>query len=233
MSSKRSKGPDTGRGRSRRGPLVVCVIAALVIVGAAVATAIALLGGGSPNEGAQAPDTPSGQEIAAGEQEAQEELDAWIADYLARSDVRETLDASVAGLTEAEAYEAFSARGFDAASVVTTYEADGSYHEERAISASLATRHPVYTLAYASASGEYWAVACYGDCFTAMPLSRNMMEGKVTTTLSEQEAVVSYDSESNTLYRLVPPSDELTVHVVESVSASYLDSLSAEEVSAL
>lgn len=233
MSSRRSKGPDAGRGRGRRGLLVVCVIAALVIVGAGVATAIVLLGRGSSNEGAQATDTPSEQEIAAGEQEAQEELDAWIADYLARSDVRETLDASAAGLTEAEAYEAFAARGFDAASVVTTYEADGSYHEERAISASLAARHPAYTLTYASASGEYWVVACYGDCFTAMPLSRNMTEGKVTTTLSEQETVISYDSESNTLYRLVPPSDELTVHVVESVSASYLDSLSAEEVSAL
>ena len=242
MSSKGGKGAGKTRRGARRGLVVVCVIAGLVIVSSCVIAGALLLGrggepSGQPSSEGETPTTfgevPTEEEVSEGERQAEAELDAWIEDYLARSDVRETLDASSAGLTESEAYEAFEARGFDAAEVTVTYEDDGTYHDAEPISAGSGERHPAYTLTYASANEEYWTVACYGDCFTAMPLGRNMTEDRVQTTLSEQETIVSYDSETNVLYRRVPPSEDLTVHQVDIVSASYLDSLSAEEVSAL
>ena len=216
-------------GRGGRALAIVCIVSALVIVAACVVAGMLLLGRGAEPAAPKGDDTPT----TFGEAEAEDELDAWIEDYLARSDVRETLDADSASISEAEAYAAFEERGFDASEVTVTYEDDGTYHDAESISAGSSKRHPAYTLLYLSGNGEYWTVACYGDCFTAMPIGRNMTDDRVQTTLSEQETIVSYDSEVNVLYRLVPPSDDLTVHQVESVSASYLDSLSVEEVSEL
>ena len=229
------------RGGNRRALAVVCIVSALVIVVACIVAGVLLLGRRGeqvvPQGDGDVPTTfgevPTEEEIAEGEAEAEDELDAWIEDYLARSDVRETLDAASASISEAEAYAAFEERGFDASEVTVTYEDDGTYHDAEPISAGSDKRHPAYTLQFISESGEIWTVACYGDCFTAMPIGRNMTDDRVQTTLSEQETIVSYDSEVNVLYRLVPPSDDLTVHQVESVSASYLDSLSVEEVSEL
>lgn len=232
-------GGNRGSG-NRRALAVVCIVSAFVIVAACIVAGVLLLGRGTESDspkGDDVPtifgDVPTEEEIAEGEAEAEDELDAWIEDYLARSDVRETLDAASASISEAEAYAAFEERGFDASEVTVTYEDDGTYHDAEPISAGSSKRHPAYTLLYLSGNGEYWTVACYGDCFTAMPIGRNMTDDRVQTTLSEQETIVSYDSEVNVLYRLVPPSDDLTVHQVESVSASYLDSLSVEEVSEL
>lgn len=227
-------------GRGGRALAIVCIVSALVIVAACIVAGVLLLGRGAESAAPKGDDTPTTfgdvpteDEVDEGEAEAEDELDAWIEDYLARSDVRETLDAESASISEAEAYAAFEERGFDASEVTVTYEDDGTYHDAESISAGSSKRHPAYTLQFISESGEIWTVACYGDCFTAMPIGRNMTDDRVQTTLSEQETIVSYDSEVNVLYRLVPPSDDLTVHQVESVSASYLDSLSVEEVSEL
>lgn len=227
-------------GRGGRALAIVCIVSALVIVAACVVAGVLLLGRGAESAAPKGDDTPTTfgdvpteDEVDEGEAEAEDELDAWIEDYLARSDVRETLDAESASISEAEAYAAFEERGFDASEVTVTYEDDGTYHDAESISAGSSKRHPAYTLQFISESGEIWTVACYGDCFTAMPIGRNLERQGTPITFSEQDFVVSYDSEPNVLYRLVPPADELTVRTVQSVSADFLNSLSAEEVGSL
>lgn len=223
--------------RRRRWPVVAGAVAAAAVI-ACVAAAVLLRGGGgstvTPDGGLGG---TTGEPLATTTLDGVDtsETDAWVEDFLARSDVREQMRASDEGacLTEAQAWEALSARGFDPSAAWTNYELDGSYHDDAAISEGSATAHPAYTLLYASAGGEYWSVTIYGDCVTASPLSRNLQEGAGTVLLSEQEGIVSYDSKSRTLYRLVPPADELTVRHVDGVSAAYLDGLTAEEVSAL
>ncbi len=141
------------------------------------------------------------------------------------------LSASQTAQTEAEAYRDLADRGFTQAPITTSYAADGSYTEEKEISAQSGERHPTYQTLYMTGDGVIWSILSINGSVTANPLSFNDGEHwDVMHLLSETGLCVQYDSAATTFFEILPDPSALRVKPVSRIDAALLESMTAEEV---
>ncbi|MCD8004032.1 MAG: zinc ribbon domain-containing protein [Clostridia bacterium] len=151
-----------------------------------------------------------------------------------RCEVLETIEISDAAgiVSESEVAELFNDRGFDGSSAVTMYSMDGDYlGDDEVIDATSETDHPLYYVLYASSDDYYWMIYyCNGE-FIASPLSY-VWSGlsSCEVLVSENEYVMSYDSETNCFYRLIPNEGYGTIITTSKIDAETLDEFAEGEL---
>lgn len=151
-----------------------------------------------------------------------------------RCEVLETIEISDAAgiVSESEVAELFNERGFDGSSAVTMYSMDGDYlGDDEVIDATSETDHPLYYVLYASSDDYYWMIYyCNGE-FIASPLSY-VWSGlsSCEVLVSENEYVMSYDSETNCFYRLIPNEGYGTIITTSKIDAETLDEFAEGEL---
>lgn len=151
----------------------------------------------------------------------------------ARCQVLDTIEASESNQTMSEADTAalFAERGFDAFEVTTTYSMDGTYFDEQKIDDSSATHHPLYSVFYISDDNYLWIVYCCKGEFSAYPISYVFSDKATCEVLvSETEYVMSYDSETNCFYKIIPNDGECDIVEVSRIDSNTLDKLASGEL---
>ena len=128
--------------------------------------------------------------------------------------------------SEKEVVDLLEKRGFTDIALTTDYEADGAYIGEQEVDGTSSAEHPIYETTYIASDGSVWALLIYNGQLMANPLSYNNdgNEG-AQVVLSETEEVTSYDSATNTFYRIIPDGTELEVKVVDRIDAEKLDEI--------
>lgn len=137
-------------------------------------------------------------------------------------------------LTEAEAVREFAARGFEGVTVTACYDTDGTYTDNREVSADGKEKHPYYSAYYLTPEECLWTLFLMGDVFYAEPISFNAVQrhdGPIV--LSETGKYVTYDGKENAFLTLEPKDDNLILKRVDRIDAATLDELDAWEVADL
>ena len=135
-------------------------------------------------------------------------------------------------LSEKEAIQALSSRGFSDYPVTTEYTIKGEYIDKIEVSDSSNDKHPMYDSFYINSSGELWALMIIEDAIMATPVSFNMQSNNsVQIVVSEREEIVSYDSSTNSFYRTIPNNDVMDLHLFDRIDSRTLDSLTVEVLS--
>ena len=221
--------------QDRKRPLIPVLIiggAALLLV-LAVILAVSLSGGGQPRTGNNVSPGGAGTADEAATIEPLERPDDEEALSVYGSiDARENA-ASAALLTEAEAVQAFAARGFTNVEITTCYGVNGDYLGKQTVSASGTEKHPYYEAGYVTPDNIPWVVTLAGTEFYATPVSYNS-EGDWYTLhmLSETGTIRTYGSQTNTFYIITPDSDGLFLKQVARIDTATLDVLNSWEVDA-
>lgn len=136
--------------------------------------------------------------------------------------------------TEMEAYNNFVSRGFGEKTIVTEYSMNGEYSEEKAISNTSSTKHPIYQTTYVTANGDVWTILEINGVVMANPVSYNMQSDLGTQLIiTETETVVSYDSRSNKFYETIPKTSELVVKKINRIDAETIENLTYGEIDRL
>lgn len=151
----------------------------------------------------------------------------------AKSQVLDTIKASESNQTVSEEDTAalFAERGFDASEVTTMYSMDGTYFNEREIDDSSAAHHPLYSILYVSADNYWWMVYCCNGEFSAYPISYVLSDQATCEVLvSETEYVMSYDSDTNCFYKIIPNDGECIIKKVPRIDSDTLDMLASGEL---
>ncbi len=151
-----------------------------------------------------------------------------------RCEVLETISVSDAMQTasESEIVSLYEERGFNGANVSSMYSMDGEYLNEQTIDGASETQHPLYCCLYISPDNYYWQVYyCNGE-FSAYPLSY-VLSGLASyeVLVSENEYVISYDSETDCFYRIIPNDGEGLIIETERIDADTLNELAVGELS--
>lgn len=150
-----------------------------------------------------------------------------------RCDVLETIEAADSAQTTSEADTAalFQERGFDASEVTAMYSMDGTYTGDMAVDADSETEHPLYNLIYVSGEEYLWMVYCCNGEFSAYPISYVLSETAACEILvSETEYIMSYDSQTNCYYRMIPNENECVILQVSHIDRDTLDALASGEL---
>jgi hypothetical protein len=129
-------------------------------------------------------------------------------------------------LTETEVCDMLEGRGFGDYPITTEYSMSGEYFEASEISASSATKHPIYQTYFVTSGGDSWTLYIINDFIMAEPLSYNVQSGnEVQTLISESETLTSYDSTTNKFYETIPNETMLLVKTVSRIDAKTLEEL--------
>lgn len=151
----------------------------------------------------------------------------------ARCQVLDTIEAAGSNQTMSEADTAalFAERGFNALEVTTMYSMGGTYFDERQIDDSSATLHPLYSVFYVSNDNYLWMVYCCNGEFSAYPITYVFSDKATCEVLvSETEYVMSYDSETNCFYKIIPNDGECDIVEVSRIDSDTLDKLASGEL---
>ncbi len=146
----------------------------------------------------------------------------------AKSQVLETVEAAKSKdvTCEADTIILFAERGFGKVSIATTYDMDGNYFEECEADPDSDEKHPLYSAYYIGQDGYIWLIySCNGE-FSAWPASY-VLSGQTgrDVLVSEHEYVMSYDSETNCFYKLIPDTEGCMIVEVPTIDAAMLDQL--------
>lgn len=129
-------------------------------------------------------------------------------------------------MSESKAAKLLEKRGFSDIALTTEYGADGTYTGEQEVDGASSANHPIYEATYIASDGSVWALLLYNGQLMANPLSYNSESNDgATVILSETKEVTSYDSATNTFYRIIPDGTELEVKTVDRIDAEKLDDL--------
>ncbi len=136
-------------------------------------------------------------------------------------------------LTEAEAVQAFAARGFANLEITASYDANGNYSTAYAVSASGTKKHPSYEAVFRAENGKFFVITLVGGQFFVNTISF-MEENRWDKPhiLSETGDYLAYGGKTNTFYTLSPNSDKMVIRKVERIDKAALSGLSAKEVAA-
>lgn len=131
-------------------------------------------------------------------------------------------------MSEEDAALMFDDRGFDSAEVTTMYSMDGTYYGNQAINYSSEIHHPLYSVFYVSPDNFLWMVYCCNGEFSAYPISYVLSDTATCEVLvSENEYVMSYDSDTNCFYKIIPNDGECIIKQVSRIDSDMLDTLAA------
>ena len=133
---------------------------------------------------------------------------------------------SDAVFTESEAYANLTERGFGEYPITTEYSMEGEYTEAAGISASAATKHPIYQTYYVTANEDIWTIFIINGAIMANPVSYNAQSDLgIQVIISESNTVVSYDSTTNKFYETIPSESSLIVKTVGRIDVEVLNGL--------
>ncbi len=136
--------------------------------------------------------------------------------------------------TEAETISAMDSRGLAQYPVTSEYSISGKYSEAADVSADSDTKHPIYTTYYVAENGDLWTISEVNGQVCAYPVSYIMNSGLETPVIiSETETIISYDSETNRFFEMIPDPATLIVKTVERIDAETLEKLSKEGVGSI
>ena len=122
-------------------------------------------------------------------------------------------------------------RGFREEPVVYGYAMDGSFLGEVSITHPGAEKHPIYQTFYLTEDGRYWSISTINGAIVALPLFYNFLEStEVPVIISETEYVMTYDSVTNTFYKLIPKSNVRNVITVPLIDAETLEGLTIGKI---
>lgn len=147
--------------------------------------------------------------------------------------VLETIDVKESGqsMTEAEVATYFQERGFGSSEVTTMFSMDGTYIDEEIIDEKSEIEHPLYSGIYVSNENFYWMIYYCNGFFSAEPLSYNLNDTTLCEVLiSETDYIMSYDSDTNCFYKIIPDEKECIVIEVSQINAETLDILASREL---
>lgn len=136
--------------------------------------------------------------------------------------------------TEKDVIDDLEKRGFSDISVFTTYDMDGSFHEESEIENSSSEKHPKYQAYYVTENEEVWTLIWINGKIMANPVSFNLQSTlHAQLVISETETINGYDNHTGKFYETIPHDSALIVKVVASIDKDLLDSLTIEEIDKL
>lgn len=148
------------------------------------------------------------------------------------SKVLETIEATSSNqiVIESDAVKQFKERGFSDSDIVTTYAMDGTYFDERVIDSNSQEKHPLYTSEYITPSGFQWEIYCSNGEWAAVPVSYLYSEASsVEVIVSETDYLVSYDSMTNSFYKIIPNDSLGKISTVQRIDATTLNALAEKE----
>lgn len=132
-------------------------------------------------------------------------------------------------LSESEAKQMLSSRGFTEYPVTTEYTIEGVITDKKEISETSADKHPIYVTYYVSSNNEVWLISIVEGTITASPLSYNLTyKDKTQIIVSESNEIISYDSSSNQFYKTIPNDTTMDVRCVDRIDAYTLDKMTVE-----
>lgn len=150
------------------------------------------------------------------------------------SQVLETIDVSTSdqSVSEATITKLFNDKGFTDSVIFTAYSMDGTYNGDGIIDGKSTECHPLYYASYINSDNYCWTVYyCNGE-WSASPISY-MYSGLTKTEIivSEKEYIMSYDSDTNCFYKMIPSSSECIIKTVSVINSEMLDELAKKEFS--
>lgn len=167
--------------------------------------------------------------------------DVYTADYIDAEEYFKTNSKSVVSsdaqksaemLSEAEATTILHERGFVQFAITTEYSDTGDYYFDREISPDSPERHPVYQTYYCTPNDELWTIVITNNQVTAYPISYLLSnEINVDVVVSQEITITSYDNVSQRFFVSEPNNDVVRVIVVETINATVIDGISADDLS--
>ena len=134
-------------------------------------------------------------------------------------------------LSEKEAIELLSDRGFTNNTITWNFTEDGEYLEDTEAKTDSDAKHPTYSSIYTASNDDYWTVEIVNDCITASSINYNITSSSgVPLIVSEKKTVMGYDNISNQFFETIPKDTSLKVQIVEKIDAHTLDELSKKGV---
>ena len=126
-------------------------------------------------------------------------------------------------LTETEAYELMTERGFTDFVMTTNYDTDGKYSQTKETTGGY-TKHPTYSVQYTDKSGRMWLISITNNTVTALFVSYTADHpDKPPVYLSETKTLIGYDSYTNAFYVFEPKADNFNLKTVATLNAETLD----------
>ncbi|MCD8181230.1 MAG: hypothetical protein LUF26_07125 [Firmicutes bacterium] len=137
-------------------------------------------------------------------------------------------------MSESEAYNTLTERGFVSYPIFTEYSMNGEYSEAEEISQSSTDKHPMYQTIYQSESGDFWTIYLINGSIMAYPVSYNMQsELNTQVAISESDSVMSYDSAANKFYETIPNESEVIIKKIERIDTETLEQLNTGAIDEL
>lgn len=155
-------------------------------------------------------------------------------DYTFKETVIQEIDVSSSNdiPTLRQVEDELTERGFSDVQLSVSYSLDGSFLDELELTEPTDDKYPLYNIYYLTPNGDAWVIYVCNGSYMANPLFMYSQNEK-SIILSEEEYLVSYDSNTNSFIESIPDEAELTVKQVEMIDAAMLDSLDEAGVRAL
>ena len=137
-------------------------------------------------------------------------------------------------LSEKDAIEDFTNRGFYQYTPSADYSIEGKPLDETAIDTNGSDEHPTYNVYYSAPNDDLWLINSINGQVTAYPISYNLQSNRdVEVLIAEAREIYSYDSKNNFFILSVPHEDALVVKVVDEINARVIDTMTIEVIDEL
>lgn len=141
---------------------------------------------------------------------------------------------STEALSESQAYDILTQRGFVDDDIVTDYFMDGQFEDDMTISPHSSEKHPIYQTYYVASNEDIWSILIVNNTIIASPVSYNMEHlTEAPITISETDSITSYDSTTNKFFVNKPNETVMRIKKVQQIDSATLDRLTKEEIDKL
>jgi len=129
--------------------------------------------------------------------------------------------------TEKDAAANLTSRGFTQMEITAEYTMNGDYYTEAEVSKDGKTKHPAYNTYYITSQNQAWYITeINGRVFAAPSFYNASNSDGVYVIVSETDSMISYDSETNSFYELVPfNTSGIRIITVDRIDSDALEAL--------